>query len=154
MPDPATVIHALALIVFAAPATLVVVLGVTSLAERPVSEQTAARLVRWSVAFALVGAVGVFATMLATGDRHVVLDLGEWVSIHSPDGDPAQGYHFQVKLIYDRLSVPFLILALVLCGTIGAFAVKYMHRERGFNRFFVLFSFFVFGMVLTSLAGT
>ena len=29
-----------------------------------------------------------------------------------------------------------------------------MHRERGFNRFFVLFALFVLGMVVTSLAGT
>ena len=29
-----------------------------------------------------------------------------------------------------------------------------MHRERGFNRFFVLYALFVLGMVVTSLAGT
>ena len=29
-----------------------------------------------------------------------------------------------------------------------------MHRERGFNRFFVLYAIFVLGMVVTSLAGT
>src|SRR4029078_1354560 len=63
-------------------------------------------------------------------------------------------YHFSVKFVFDRLSVPFVILSFVLCGTIGAFANRYMHRERGFNRFFVLYSFFVLGMVVTSLAGT
>ena len=35
-----------------------------------------------------------------------------------------------------------------------AFASRYMHRERGFNRFFVLYALFVLGMVVTSLAGT
>ncbi len=29
-----------------------------------------------------------------------------------------------------------------------------MHRERGYNRFFVLYAIFVLGMVVTSLAGT
>src|SRR5829696_8242409 len=47
-----------------------------------------------------------------------------------------------------------VILTFVLCGTIGAFASRYMHREKGYNRFFVLYALFVVGMVLTSLAGT
>src|SRR5262249_43090286 len=52
------------------------------------------------------------------------------------------------------LSVPFAILSFALSGTIGAFASRYLHRERGFNRFFVLYAIFVLGMVVTSLAGT
>jgi NAD(P)H-quinone oxidoreductase subunit 5 len=154
MPDHATVIHTLALLVILAPTALVVVLGVTSLAERPVSEATTGRLIWWAVMVALICAGGVFIGMLGSGNRHVVLDLGNWVSIHSHAGDANQDYHFRVKLVYDRLSVPFLILSLVLCGIIGSFAIKYMHRERGYNRFFVLYSFFVLGMVVTSLAGT
>jgi NAD(P)H-quinone oxidoreductase subunit 5 len=157
MPDGVTLTHALALLVLAAPATLVVVLGVTSLADRPLSERGTARLVRWAVSTALACALGVLIGMLATGSRHVVLDLGDWVSIDSHRADGAEanhGYHFRVKLIFDRLSVPFLMLSLVLCGTISAFAVNYMHRERGYNRFFVLYSLFVLGMVLASLAGT
>ena len=63
-------------------------------------------------------------------------------------------YHFSVKFVFDRLSVPFAILSFVLSGTIGAFASKYMHRERGFNRFFMLYALFVLGMVVTALAGT
>ncbi len=42
-------------------------------------------------------------------------------------------YHFSVKFVFDRLSVPFAILSFVLCGTIGAFATQYMHRERGYQ---------------------
>src|SRR5207237_7240595 len=63
-------------------------------------------------------------------------------------------YHFSVKLVYDRLSVPMAILTFLLCGTISAFTTRYLHRERGYNRFFVLYALFVVGMVLTSLAGT
>src|SRR5262249_29835461 len=54
----------------------------------------------------------------------------------------------------DRLSVPFVILTFVLCGTIGAFATRYLHRERGYNRFFTLYALFMLGMVVASLAGT
>src|SRR5207249_4776122 len=63
-------------------------------------------------------------------------------------------FHFSVKFVFDRLSVPFAILSFLLAGTIGAFASRYMHREGGYNRFFTLYSLFVLGMVVTSLADT
>jgi NAD(P)H-quinone oxidoreductase subunit 5 len=94
----------------------------------------------------LLAAVGVLALMLLNGTRHEALELGEWVVIPH--------YHFSVKLVFDRLSVPFAILSFLLCGTISAFASRYLHRERGYNRFFVLYALFVLGMVLASLAGT
>src|SRR5207244_5106199 len=56
--------------------------------------------------------------------------------------------------IFDRLSVPFVILSFVLIGTIGAFANQYLHREPGFGRFFLLYSLFLVGMVVATLAGT
>src|SRR5262249_43993892 len=52
------------------------------------------------------------------------------------------------------LSVPFAILSFALSGTIGAFASRYLHQEKGFNRFFMLYAIFLLGMVVTSLAGT
>lgn len=155
MPDPAAVMEFFALVVVAAPAALLLALGVPSLLDRPLSEATTGRLTRWLVAVALVAVVAVFVGMLATGNRHVVLDLGEWVSVYPPGADDDHpGYHFQIQLVFDRLSVPFAALSLVLCGTVGAFAIRYMHREPGFNRFFVLYAAFTFGMVGTALAGT
>ncbi len=85
--------------------------------------------------------------MLALGTRHVTISLGNWVAI-------PRHYHFSIKLLFDRLSVPMAILSFILAGTIGAFASKYLHRERGFNRFFVLYALFLLGMVVASLAGT
>jgi NAD(P)H-quinone oxidoreductase subunit 5 len=76
----------------------------------------------------------------------VPIELGHWVAI--------EHFHFSVKLVFDRLSVPFVILTFLLCGTVSAFAAKYMHREPGFSRFFVLLAMFVLGMVVASLAGT
>ncbi len=161
MPDSATLITALALVVVSAPAVLLLVLGLTSLADRPLGEAHTARLVRWCVGVAFVAAVAGGAGMLATGRANVTLDFGDWVSI----GDPAATgtgttpgraphYHFAVKFVFDRLSAPFLVLALALCGAVAHFATKYLHRERGYNRFFVLYAVFVLGMVVATLAGT
>jgi len=156
-------------VVVLAPALLVAVLGITSLLGRPLAERTSARAVYATTLIALLATVGVFVLMLVQVNRHVVIGFGDWVhfghetagAVHHP-GDLAHApqsaadphYHFSVKFVFDRLSVPFVALSLVLCGTIGAFANRYMHREPGYNRFFVLYAVFLLGMVMTALAGT
>jgi NAD(P)H-quinone oxidoreductase subunit 5 len=135
------------IVVVGSPALLTTILGVSSLLGRPLSEEHSARLVEASIVSGLVTAIVVLSSMLILGTRHVAIDLGNWVAVSNT-------YHFAIKFVFDRLSVPFAILSFVLSGTIGAFASRYMHRERGFNRFFVLYAIFVLGMVVTSLAGT
>ena len=66
----------------------------------------------------------------------------------------ANHFHFRLKFLFDRLSVPFVIMTFVLCGVIAAFASRYLHRDEGFHRFFIYFSFFQLGMILSSVAGT
>ena len=136
----------LGLIVVTAPVLLLGIMGTASLIGKPLPERAIGRLVPATNLLGFFASLGILGLMLSTGVRHVPLELGSWVSV--PD------YHFAVKFEFDRLSVPFLILTFVLCGTIGAFADKYMHREPGFNRFFVFYSLFVLGMVVTSLSGT
>ncbi len=135
------------LIVVISPLLLTIILGVSSLLAWTLHEAMISKLVHATIVSGLVSATLVLGLMLATGTRHVAIDVGTWVAIPNL-------YHFSVKLLFDRLSVPFAILSFVLAGTIGAFASKYMHRERGFNRFFVLYSIFVLGMEVTALAGT
>lgn len=137
----------LGLVVVANPLLLTVILGVSSLLDWKLAEETTTRFVYTAIVSGLFAAILVLVIMLVTGTRHVPIPLGYWVSI-------PHLYHFSVKFTFDRLSVPFAILSFILSGTIGAFASKYMHREPGFNRFFVLYAIFLLGMVVTSLAGT
>ena len=132
--------------VIAAPVCLVCVLGLSSLLDRPLPERSISRFVQTAIVTGLLAAIGVLVLMLAQGTRHVPIELGNWVAIDH--------FHFSIKFVFDRLSVPFVILTFLLCGTVSAFADKYLHREPGFNRFFVLLAMFVLGMVLASLAGT
>jgi NAD(P)H-quinone oxidoreductase subunit 5 len=135
-----------ALSVVAGPLLLLCVLGVCSLVDRPCSERLTVWLVSVAVLCGLLASVGVGAFMISQGTSHYLLDLGDWVAIDH--------YHFSVKLLFDTLSLPFVLLALVVCGTIGTFANRYLHREPGYNRFFVLYAFFIAGITLTALAGT
>jgi NADH-quinone oxidoreductase subunit L len=144
--DHASVITMLGLLALAAPALLAAVLGVSSLLDRPLGEAATGRACQAAIVTGLLASVAVLALMLIGGTRHEAIELGQWVAVGP--------YHFSVKLVFDRLSVPFTILSFVLCGAVAAFATRYMHREPGYNRFFVLFALFVAGMVLTALAGT
>jgi len=148
------IVTGLCMLVVAAPFALVAILGVPSLLGFRVSEPITDRSCRVVVTIGLLSCAGVLISMLATGDRHIVLDLGDWVAIRQDGGDHAGHYHFDVKFEFDRLSVPLAMLSFTLCGTIGAFAVKYMHREAGYNRFFMLYAVFLLGMVTASLADT
>lgn len=152
--DSSFILHpsSLPALVVGLPAGLVAALGVPALLGRPLSERATARAVSAATGVACLAAVGVLILMLAGDSRHVVLGVGEWVHVGHGGTDPH--YHFAVKFVFDRLSVPFVALSLVLCGTIGAFAHRYMHREPGYTRFFVLYSLFTAGMVTTALAGT
>jgi NADH-quinone oxidoreductase subunit L len=141
------IIRALGVVVVACPLLLTIALGLPSLLGRRVSERATTRMVFAATVVGLLAAVVVLVSMLVLGTRLVAIELGNWVVI-------PHAYHFSVKFIFDRLSVPLVIMSFVLSGTIGAFADRYMHREGGFNRFFVLYAVFVLGMVVTSLAGT
>ena len=134
-------------LVVAGPFLATAILGISSILDRKLSEALATRLLQTSVIMGLLSSIIILASMLFSGMRHVAIDLGDWVEI-------PRHYHFSVKFVFDRLSVPMVILSFILSGTIGAFASKYLHHERGFNRFFVLYSVFVLGMVVASLAGT
>lgn len=132
------------------PALLVAVLGVAALIGRPLSEFAIGRLTEIAVVAGLICAVLILVLMLTSGQRVVPVEIGDWVVLH----DTQPPFHFHLKFVFDRLSVPFAILTFVLTGTIGAFGNQYLHRESGYGRFFLLYALFLFGMICASVAGT
>ena len=82
---------------------------------------------------------------IASGST-VTVTFGNWFAV----GD----YHFPLVLMADRLSLPFLALAVVLSGLIAQFSATYLHREPGFLRFFLLLHLFAFGSLLAFAAGS
>ena len=136
--------------VVACPALLLFTFGITELFGRPLTERNMARLTEISVVTGLLAAVAILINMLATGSRNVPIEFGNWVVL---PGEHLH-FHFHLKFVFDRLSVPFAILSFVLIGTIGAFANRYLHRDAGYNRFFLLYAVFLVGMIYASLAGT
>lgn len=124
------------------PILLFLLLALFSLADRPLPERATAILVPWTLLPALASSLG----LAFFHPSHMELAF-------SPFGVIA-GQIFEFRLILDWLSLPFLILILLLCGVTGHFALRYLHKEPGYNRFFVLYALFVVGMEFAALAGS
>ncbi len=134
--------------VLVCPAALVAILGLPPLVGRPLSEKTINRYAYAATVLGLLASFLMLVMMLVVGTRHVPIELGNWVAI------PQQHFHFHLKFVFDRLSMPLVILSFLLCGTVSAFTSHYLHREPGYGRFYVCYSFFLLGMIVSSLAGT
>ncbi len=146
--DAITLLNTLGICLVATPAILLAVLGIASLLGRPLAEPVISAITFWAINLALGLAVAILIVMATTGVWHVAVELGDWVVI------PQEHFHFHLKLVLDSLSMAMATLSLLLCGAVGAFTSRYLHREPGFGRFFVLYAIFALGMVVTSLAGT
>lgn len=141
--------HILGIGVVASPALLLALLSLTAFSRRwTFSERAMACWTEGCVIFGLVCATAILCLMLLSGVRQVPIEFGSWVHL------PEEHFHIRLKFVFDRLSVPFVILSFVLIGTIGAFANRYLHREAGYGRFFRLYAIFLLGMITASLSGT
>jgi NAD(P)H-quinone oxidoreductase subunit 5 len=109
--------------------------------EHVVARITGATFSAACLAFAVVVWQLVFG-----GARLVVATFGNWFTVGN--------YHFPLVLMVDRLSLPFLGMTVVLSGLIGQFSATYLHRERGFLRFFLLLHLFACGSLLAFSAGS
>lgn len=129
----------------ASPALLLAVLGGASLVNRPLPERWTGMLAGGSMAVAcgaLLLALVVHGTT-ATGPQ--LLSYGAW-SASREDG-------IAIEFLVDRLSLGFAVLSAAIAGVVAAFSNRYLHREPGYNRYFVLLAIFVLGMLLVALAG-
>ena len=110
-------------------------------AERVISKITG--LTFSACVFALAA---LFWKLAASHGTAVIVTFGNWFAVHD--------YRFPLVLMADRLSLPFLAMTVVLSGLIGQFSATYLHRERGFLRFFLLLHLFAFGSLLAFAAGS
>src|SRR5215213_9712172 len=92
----------LGVLVIAAPAALLTVLGGAALLGKSLEERTINRFTQASVVTGLLASIGVLVLMLVYDRRLVTVAMGDWLVL------PEQHFHFTFKFIFDRLSVPFV----------------------------------------------
>lgn len=61
--------------------------------------------------------------------------------------------YFNISFILDRLSLTFATLVNLIGLLTLRFAVNYLHREQGYQRFFMILCLFISAMLLIVLAG-
>jgi NAD(P)H-quinone oxidoreductase subunit 5 len=146
MPDHETLLTLLGLLIVGTPALLLAVFFGAFLLNKHLGETNIGRLVQGAIGTSLLAALSAAVIMVIAGLGRYSIVLGDWVIT------PA--YHLKFQFILDLLSLSYVILTLVLCATIAAFSTRYLHRERGYDRFFVLFAVFLLGMVTAALSDT
>lgn len=131
----------LLILLVALPGIAFALLGILWLAGLHPSE----RLVRRFTGF-IYSTASLLAIFLAVFSVPVYATLGDWFAIGE--------YRFPLSLTLDPLAVPFVVLTVLLTGLIGAFSARYLHRESGYLRFFLLLHLFAFGSLLLFTAGS
>jgi NADH-quinone oxidoreductase subunit L len=142
---PSLPLTSLVLIGVGSPAILLVLLGVASLVNRPLPERWTGSLAAASMTMACAAFLVALAVYGTATSGTQLLSYGAWSASH--EGGTA------IEFLVDQLSLGFAALSTAIAGVVSAFSNRYLHRESGYNRYFVLLAMFVTGMLLVALAG-
>jgi NADH-quinone oxidoreductase subunit L len=132
--------------IFGWPALVVLVLALRSWCFRAWSEDLTIRIVAFGFAASLASCMLVVVWLLAGDATEVRVPIGTWFS--------TEHYAFEWVLLADRLSVPFAAFSVSLVGLIAAFSRRYLHREPGFSRFYLLLALFGAAVEFVVLSGS
>ncbi len=109
-----------------------------------VPERAISRLTKAVYALLTILSVMIGWKMGQGGLASVRVSLGDWFTVAD--------YGFPISLLIDRLSFPLVCITVILAGVVGSFSVRYLHRDPGFYRFFLLLHLFTFGALLVFTA--
>jgi len=132
--------------VVVAPGAVFGVFGLLWLMGWVPSERLLSRVTGATFSVSVLGLAAIVWMLASTGAASIQVAFGNWFAV--------QDYHFPLVLMADRLSLPFLGMTVVLSGLVGQFSATYLHRERGFLRFFLLLHLFAFGSLLAFAAAS
>ncbi len=96
-----------------------------------------------SLSFVLILAVGAYT--MVSGFPSETIKLGEWLS--------SGQYHIEFSFLLDYKSLVMVSLIGFITLIITRFSINYLHREEGFQRFFILLSLFSAAMFIITLSG-
>jgi NAD(P)H-quinone oxidoreductase subunit 5 len=137
-------LQTLTLILPAVPLTLFLALGILWLVGGHIPEKAMSRLTKLAYAFLTLVVIALGWQMWRTDTPSVHVSMGNWFKVGH--------YSFPLSVLVDRLSLPVVGVTVVLAGIVGSFSVRYLHRDPGFYRFFLLLHLFTFGALLVFMA--
>lgn len=129
-----------------APSLLAAALGLYWLCVDVPSERAVARLTALVSTGVCVAAVWLGGALHGTRLDSLETVATTWLRVGR--------YHLDLGLLVDRLSWPIVLLTALLVALIGVFSERYVHRDRGYFRFFVLLNLFSGGALLALTAAS
>ena len=134
----------LLLLLLATPGVLFLGLSIVWLLGGHVPEHAMSRITKAVYAVLAIVSVLIGWCMWSQELSSVRVSLGDWFTVAH--------YGFPLSLLIDKLSLPLVGITVVLAGIVGSFSVRYLHRDPGFFRFFLLLHLFTFGALLVFTA--
>lgn len=128
------------------PAVGVLLLGTRMAVARPLSERFTTRVALSATALGWVSMVALAILFTQGGKQPIDARYGAWFEVGN--------YELRVSLLADKLSIAMLLVSGTITMLVARFSVRYLHREPGFHRFFLLLLVFASGMNLLVLAGS
>lgn len=139
-------LRAMVALVVAPPALSAFALGAFALLGRRPSERAVAGTALAASVASFAAVIACAALFLAAPGAAVVVAFPPWFSVGH--------YTFHGSALVDRLSLGMALTTGLIVVVVARFSVRYLHREPGFHRFFLLLSIFTAGMQLLVLAGS
>src|SRR3954466_6151860 len=114
---------------------------------RVMSGRTAGWIGTAAIGLAFACSIGALITLLGhtESDREITSSLWTYAS--------AGGLDIKLGILVDPLSVFMILVVSGVSTLIHLYSVVYLDSDRGYNRFFAYFNYFVFSMLLLVLAG-
>jgi len=131
-------------LLIAVPGLLFLALSIVWLLGGHISERVMSRTTKLAYTLLTIMTAMIGWKMWSGEVATVRVSLGNWFTVAH--------YGFPLSLLIDKLSLPLVGITVVLAGIVGSFSVRYLHRDPGFFRFFLLLHLFTFGALLVFTA--
>ena len=128
------------------PGGLCAALGISWLLGGQLRERLVARLTIACYSAVLLVVAALWWQLLTSGKDQLYALYGNWFQVGH--------YHFPLALWADYISLPLLTLSALLTVLVAVFSRRYLHRDAGFFRFFMLLNLFGSGILLFFAAGS
>ncbi len=128
------------------PLTTFLLLSLLWLVGITASERVIGRTTKVIYGVMFLALISLIYLMLQQPEHCLHIRLGEWFRVGE--------YEYPLAFQFDRLTLPFFALTVILTGIVGSFSITYLHRDPGFLRFFLLLYLFSFGAMLVFSASS
>lgn len=140
------IIEWLVLCIVGFPVLAVFVLALRAWFFHPWGERATIVIVGCAFALSVMACATTTVWLLVAGPEEIRVHVGIWFS--------ADHYSFTWAFVADHLSLPFATFSAALIGLVAAFSQRYLHKEPGFARFYLLLALFGAAVEFVVLAGS